>query len=101
MSRVPRSGVTLIELIVTLVLLGIIAGVTVLAIRRIDPPRADDPRTIFADTLRAVLASGRSAVVEIRTDSGPAFGTVRADGSVVADSVLDIDRLSGAPNHAR
>jgi len=97
----PRRGVTLIELIVTLVILAIISGVTVLAIRRIDPPRPDDPRAIFADTLRAVLASGRPAVVHLLTDSGPASGVVRTDGSVIADSILDIDRLTGVPTHER
>lgn len=96
-----RIGVTLIELLVTLVLLGIIAGVTVLAIRRIDKPRSSDPRVIIADTLRVVLASGRPALVRILTDSGPAWSSVRPDGSVVADSLLDVDRLTGAPARAK
>jgi prepilin-type N-terminal cleavage/methylation domain-containing protein len=96
-----RRGVTLVELIVTLAILAIISGVTVLAVRRIDPPRPDDQRTIFADTLRAVLASGRPIVVRLLTDSGPASGVVRTDGSIVADSIFDIERLTGAPAHAR
>jgi prepilin-type N-terminal cleavage/methylation domain-containing protein len=98
---IARRGVTLIELVVTLAILGIIAGVTVLAVHRIDPPRSDDPRTIFADSLRVVLASGRPAKVRVHTDSGPASGAVRPDGSIVADSVLDIELLTGAPNRAR
>jgi prepilin-type N-terminal cleavage/methylation domain-containing protein len=96
-----RRGVTLIELIVTLVILAVISGVTVLAIRRIDPPQPNDPRTMFADTLRSVLASGRPTVVRLLTDSGPASGAVRADGSIIADSVFGIDRLTGGPAHAR
>jgi prepilin-type N-terminal cleavage/methylation domain-containing protein len=96
-----RRGVTLIELLVTLVILAVIAGVTVLAVRRIDPPRPGDPRTILADTLRAVLASGRPAIIRVLTDSGPAWTTIRPDGSVVADSLFDVDRLTGAPNRAR
>lgn len=99
--RTLRTGTTLIELLATLVILGIIAGVTVLAIRRIDRPRPDDSRAIIADTLRGVLASGRPALIRMVTDSGPAWAIVRADGSVVADSVLDVERLTGAPNHAR
>lgn len=99
--RTLRAGTTLIELLVTLVIIGIIAGVTVLAIRRIDRPRLDDPRAIIADTLRAVLASGRPALVRMVTDSGPAWAIVRADGSVIADSALDVERFTGAPNHAR
>lgn len=96
-----RPGVTLLELLVTIVILGVIAGVTVLAIRRIDPPKPDDPRTILAESLRVVLMSGRPAVVRVMTDSGPAFGTIRADGSIVADSILDVERMTGRPNHAR
>ena len=96
-----RAGVTLLELLITLVLLGIISGVTVLAIRRIDQPRSDDPRVIIADTVRKVLASGRPALIRILTDSGPAWGNVRPDGSVVADSSLGVDRLTGAPARAK
>lgn len=96
-----RRGTTLIELLVTLAILGIIAGVTVLAVRQMDRPRPTDPRTILADTLRAVLASGRPAIVRVITDSGPASAVVRADGSIIADSLLDVDRFTGASNHAR
>jgi len=96
-----RAGVTLIELLVTLVLLGIIAGVTVLAIRRIDKPRPDDPRVIIADTMRKVLASGRPALIRILTDLGPASSNVRPDGSVIADSLLSVDRLTGATARAK
>ena len=99
--RAPRRGVTLVELIVTLVILAVISGVTVLAVRRIDPPRPNDPSTIFSDSLRVVLASGRPTVIRVVTDSGPVWGSVRADGSIVADSILDIDRLTGASAHAR
>jgi prepilin-type N-terminal cleavage/methylation domain-containing protein len=99
-TSLPR-GVTLLELIVTLALLGIIAGVTVLAVRRIDAPRPDDPRTIVADTLRAVLASGQTTVMRVATDSGRGWAVVRPDGSVVADSLLGVERLTGAPARAR
>ena len=96
-----KRGVTLIELLVTLVILGVMAGVTVLAVRRLDPPRPEDPRTILADSLRAALASGKSIIVRVLTDSGPASGIIRADGTIVADSILDVERFTGAPNHAR
>jgi prepilin-type N-terminal cleavage/methylation domain-containing protein len=96
-----KRGVTLIELLITLVILGVMAGVTVLAVRRIDPPRPEDPRTIFADSMHASLESGRSIRVRVLMDSGPASGTVRADGSIIADSILDVERFTGVPNHAR
>jgi prepilin-type N-terminal cleavage/methylation domain-containing protein len=100
-SRASRPGVTLIELLVTLVILGVIAGVTVLTVRRIDPPRPSDPLTMFADSLRVVLASGRSVTLRVLTDSGPASGVVRVDGTIIADSILGLERLTGAPNRAR
>ncbi len=94
----PRAGVTLIELVVTMMILGIVAGVAALAIRRVDPPNPNDPRQVLADTLRAVVASGQSARVRVRIGDTLATATVRPDGSIIADSAFGIDRLTGAPN---
>ncbi|MGH7615916.1 MAG: pilus assembly FimT family protein [Gemmatimonadaceae bacterium] len=96
----PRRGATLVELIVTLVILAIISSVTVLAVRRFDAPTPGDLHAMIADTLRAVLASGRPATIYVLTDSGPAWSTIRADGSVVADSSFDVEPLTGAPRRA-
>ena len=96
-----RRGVTLVELLVTLSILAVLSGVTVLAVRRIDPPRPDDPNTILADSLREAVASGRSATVRLLMNSAPAWAVVRPDGGVVADSVFGVDRFTGAPIRAR
>lgn len=98
--RVLR-GTTLLEVLVTVAILGVIAGVTVLAVRRMDPPSADDPRQILAESLRTVVATGRSAEVRIVVNGVMATAVVRPDGSIVADSSLEIERFTGRPLNAR
>ena len=98
---ISRPGVTLIELLVTLTVLAVMSSVTVMAVRRMDPPRPEDPNTILADTLRAVVATGKSAIVRVLVNGAPVSATVRPDGSIVADSALAFDRFTGLPAHAR
>lgn len=97
----PRRGTTLVELLVVLCILGVIAGVTVLALRRLDRPAPDDPSTIVAESLRAAVDTPRTIVVRVVRDGRPLSATIRPDGSVVGDSALDIDRLTGRASHAR
>jgi prepilin-type N-terminal cleavage/methylation domain-containing protein len=100
--RQNRSrGATLIELLVTLTLLGIIASVTTLALRRMPKPSPDDPTAVIADTLGWVLASGRSVTLQFIVNRRPAEATVNPDGSVIADTALHIDRLTGRTLDAR
>ena len=101
MSRNARCGTTLVELLVVLSILGVFASVTVLAIRRFDRPAADDPSAILAESLRAAVDTPRTIVVRIVGDGGPRTATIRPDGSVAADSLLGVDRLTGRTVHAR
>jgi prepilin-type N-terminal cleavage/methylation domain-containing protein len=96
-----RHGVTLIELLVTLSVLAILSAVTTLAVRRIDTPRPHDPRAILADSIRVVLESGRATTVHFVIDGVATNATIHPDGSVVADSLLDLEPLSGAFTRAR
>ena len=96
-----RRGTTLVELLVVLCILGVIASVTVLAIRRFDSPSPDDPAAILAESLRAAVDTPRTIVVRVAHDGRPLSATIRPDGSIVADSALDADRLTGRTVHAR
>ncbi len=96
-----RRGTTLIELMITLALLAIIASVATLAIRRVEEPPPEDPVRMLADTLRVVVATGHAATIRLVVEGKPALATILPDGSIVADSSVPIDRLSGAPRNAR
>lgn len=100
-ARGRRQAFTLIEVIVTTMALGIIASVATLALRRFTPPRATDPATIIDDTLTAVMKTGRPVTLSFTVNGQPAVATVNPDGSIVADSALHVDRLSGRTSHAR
>jgi prepilin-type N-terminal cleavage/methylation domain-containing protein len=90
-----KTGGTLIEMLVTLVILGIIASVTTLAIRRVMPPDPNDPMIIIADTMSAVIRSGRPATLHFIVKGRPALATLNPDGSVIADTALHVDRFTG------
>ena len=92
---------TLLELLVTLALMGIIAGVATMAFRRFHSPDPGDPRVMLADSLRRSVAEGRTITIRALLDSGAVQATAYPDGSVVADSALAISRLTGIPFDAR
>lgn len=93
-STVPR-GATLLELIVSVAIVGVMASVATLMIRRPPPPNPSDPLTIIADTLERVLATGTPLTLQFLVNARPVAVTVNPDGSVIADSALFIDRLTG------
>ena len=97
----PRGGFTLLELMVSLTILAVTSAIATLVIRRVDPPNPNDPWRIVADSQRAALGSGRDIVVRVLVNGSPAYASIRSDGSVVADSVLEIERLSGQHTRAR
>lgn len=94
-------GTTLVELLVVLCILGVIAGVTVMAARRFERPAPDDPRTIVSESLRSAVDTPRTIVVRVVHNGRPLSATIRPDGSVVGDSALETDRFTGRPLHAR
>jgi prepilin-type N-terminal cleavage/methylation domain-containing protein len=96
----PRRGTTLIEMLVTVVLIGILASVATPALRRVAMPPVSDAFTAIAESLDVAIASGRTITLPLSVESRPAFATVGPDGSVVADSALHIDRLTGRRNDA-
>jgi prepilin-type N-terminal cleavage/methylation domain-containing protein len=96
-----NRGSTLIEMLVTLALLGILASVATLGFRRMTPPAPDDPMTIIADTINAVIKSGQPATLQFMVNGRPTLATLNPDGSIVADTALHIDRFTGRSTRAR
>jgi prepilin-type N-terminal cleavage/methylation domain-containing protein len=90
-----RRGGTLVEMLITMVLLGVIASVATLAIRRVTLPSPSDPMTIIADTMNGVIQSGRPATLQFIINGRPAIATLNPDGSVFADTALHVDRFTG------
>jgi prepilin-type N-terminal cleavage/methylation domain-containing protein len=96
-----RTGVTLIELLITVVVLGVMSAVCTLAVRRIDRPPADDPASTIADSLTAAIRSRRAITFPLRSTATPAYATVLPDGRVVTDSSLHFHPLTGRQDRAR
>jgi prepilin-type N-terminal cleavage/methylation domain-containing protein len=92
-----RSGVTLLELLVTLVVLAVVTGVVTVALPRITEPADDTPASRLASARREALATGRPVTITIEAAGGAVDATVAPDGSVVADTSLHFDRLAGRP----
>ena len=99
-SAIRRGGVTLVELLVAIAIVGLLAGVVGLAARRAPQPgEAERLATFVADARRTALRNGRPATIEIRLDGAPHAITALPDGGMIADRVvrkrLGIDRLTG------
>ncbi|HEY0014676.1 MAG TPA: prepilin-type N-terminal cleavage/methylation domain-containing protein [Longimicrobium sp.] len=94
-----RTGFTLVELMVVLVILGIMAGVAGLAARSLErtDPAAERAGTI-ADARRRALQTRRPVTLSVRM-GGDSVGRLVAfpDGSVRGDSALGLDVLTGRP----
>lgn len=94
--RHARSGVTLVELMVTLALLGILTGVVGLAAGGArSVRRAEDPAANLAEARREALRRARAVRITV-VEAGVSYSaTAFPDGSVVADTVFHADRLTG------
>jgi prepilin-type N-terminal cleavage/methylation domain-containing protein len=92
-----RPGSTLIEMLITMALLGIIASVATLAIRQMTQPASADPMTIIADSSDAVIKSGQPVTLQFVINGRPVLATLNPDGSIAADSELRIVRFTGEP----
>lgn len=89
--RAERCGVTLIELLVVLVLLGILLGVSGLALSSLRPPRASRWRVELAAARANAIRTG--VPVTLRRDS--VVVRFLPDGGALGSGV---DRWTGAPD---
>lgn len=95
LEKGPR-GNTLLELVLVLAILGVVAGVTGLAFQtRLDRPVVEPSLARLAEARRGAIESGRAVTVVLLRDGDVLVATAHADGSIVADSSLGVDRLSG------
>ena len=92
-----RPGMTLVELLVVLVLLGLAASVVGLSLERWDRTVTSDPlAAATAELRRAAIDSARTITRTIVLDSTPRLITALPDGSVLT-SLDAIDRFTGRP----
>jgi prepilin-type N-terminal cleavage/methylation domain-containing protein len=86
--RVPiRLGMTLLEVLVTLVMLALLTSVATLA-PRAAPHTTDHLRKMLDDSLSAAIAQGRAITIAVRVDDRIVAATVSPDGRVVADTAF-------------
>lgn len=83
-----KRGVTLIELLVTLAVIGLVASVATLAIGPARPLANDE----LTRARRHALETGRDTTIRF---GDSASATAHPDGSMSADTVLHIERLNG------
>ena len=91
------AGSTLVEFLVVLAILGVVAGVAGLSFRTERTLVAVDAAGAqVAAARREAIRTGRSVTVVVSREGQVSVATAHADGSVVADSALSIDRFTGA-----
>jgi prepilin-type N-terminal cleavage/methylation domain-containing protein len=98
----PRRGVTLVELLVALAILGLMTGVVVLQAKPARLARSDWRSDSVATLRRRAVTQGRAQTAILVIDSARAYPlTALPDGRVVADSVMDVDAFTGRRREAR
>lgn len=85
-TRRRRSGVTLVELLVALVVLGVVSSLAGLALHAAasgSPSTPDDARTVAARARASALRTGRPVTLVRPGPEGPVAMTAFPDGRVV------------------
>lgn len=95
-----RRGVTLIELITVLVVLGILAGVSALSARLgVAPMAANDQSALIRRARESAVRTGHP--VTVTSDGGVAWSaTAYPDGRVVTDAPFATDAQGKEPGRA-
>lgn len=98
----PRLGVTLIELLVALAVLGLLTGVVVLQVRPVRRLPGDWRADSIAAVRRRAVAEGAPRTAILASDPAGAHAiTALPDGRVIADSAVDVDAFTGRVREAR
>lgn len=96
-----RRGFTLLELIVTVTVLGVLSAVGTMALRKLPGPPANDPATAIRELRRTALSLGRAVSGTVIVRDSTFDVTAYPDGSVVADTAAGLLRLPGVLAHVR
>jgi prepilin-type N-terminal cleavage/methylation domain-containing protein len=99
--RAARAGVTLIELIVVIAILGVIAGLTTVSLRAAGGTEAPALATRVAAARREAVRIGRAVELVVGGSEAPQVVRALPDGRVLADPSLGIDMATGRPRDAR
>ena len=86
-ARRPSLGMTLLEVLVTLAVLGLLTSVATLAPRPL-PSATDELRRMVEDSLSAAITQRRTIIIAAHVGSRTISATVSPDGRVVADSAF-------------
>jgi prepilin-type N-terminal cleavage/methylation domain-containing protein len=99
MKRDVKNGVTLVELMVVILLLGLLAGVVGLTIGSTPQVRSLDPATAAVLQARdSALRTGHPVTIALYRESRADHATAYPDGRVLTDVPMDVDALSGSVN---
>jgi prepilin-type N-terminal cleavage/methylation domain-containing protein len=90
----PR-GVTLVELLAVIAILGGMTALSSVALRRIEAPHDAEAGDVVRTLRRDAIAAGRSITRVVWRDSVAHVVTALADGRVIADSSLRVDPSTG------
>jgi prepilin-type N-terminal cleavage/methylation domain-containing protein len=100
-ARNEVRGVTLMELLVVIVLMGLLAGVVGLTMNSTPGTAALDPSTARVMAARdSALRSGHPVTIRIAMEGSARYATAFPDGRVLTDAPLRIDALSGSASRA-
>ena len=96
-KRGVRCGVTLIELMVVILLLGLLAGVVGLTMGSTPSVASLDPTTVAVLQARdSALETGHPVTIALSMAGHTHHATAYPDGRVITEATIDIDLLSGS-----
>jgi len=85
---VPRHGVTLLELLVVLVLLGLLAALTAPALRRAREPDGESDRRVIALARSAAVRRGETLALDMSADGRWRLVVARGDSTAIEQGTL-------------
>lgn len=90
-----RHGVTLLEMLVVLVILGVVASLAYFAPAAVARPPTDGVEAAIASARREAIRSGQPVTIDVWMDGRIHAATALPDGSVVAEQGIRVERLTG------